>query len=83
LKHELLRPWLRDLRIEKGYTMQELGTRVGVSGKYIGEIEFGRRNPSRKLALALSAELNFQAGRLFMDVLERQPRGSKEVKTAQ
>lgn len=82
MKQNVHRAWLRELRIKKDYTMGQLAEKVGSAAQYIGDIEHGRRNPSFKLALALSEELNFPMERLYVDALERQYRGKEERKQA-
>jgi len=54
---------LRELRIEKGWTQEELADKVGMHFTYIGQIERGVRNPSLvnlcKLARTLSVKCDF------------------------
>lgn len=71
------RGWLRELRIKKGWTMQELAEKVGVNADYIGYLERGQRNPSSPLALKLSAELHFPLEKLYIGALPRQDRSKK------
>ena len=49
------------LRLEKGYSQEELASRAGIDRTYISDIEKGERNVSlkiiEKLALALDREI--------------------------
>jgi len=40
--------YLRELRMEKGWSINEAGERLGVSANYISMIERGVRNPTNK-----------------------------------
>ena len=50
-----MREWLRNSRVEKGLTMKELGTRLGISESYYCSTESGTRQ--KKLDMALVAAL--------------------------
>lgn len=54
-----MRKWLKDSRIEKGFTMKELGTKLGISESYYSAIEAGIRQKNMDLTLvaALSSVL--------------------------
>lgn len=49
---------VRELRLQLGWTQQELGVRVGTSRQAIIAIENGRFDPSLPLAIKLSRVLN-------------------------
>ena len=74
---EVHRGWLRDLRVKKGWTMQELAEEVGVRADYIGYLERGHRNPSFSLAMKLSEVLEFPMQDLYVNALPRQDRSKK------
>ncbi|MFB7228322.1 helix-turn-helix domain-containing protein [Streptomyces fimicarius] len=59
---------LRSLRDERGWTQDELGTRMGCSGAHISAVETGRRSPT--LRFAASADRALGTG----DRLQRQSR---------
>ncbi|MFD4175093.1 helix-turn-helix domain-containing protein [Streptomyces anulatus] len=59
---------LRSLRDERGWTQDELGTRMGCSGAHISAVETGRRSPT--LHFAASADRALGSG----DRLQRQSR---------
>jgi transcriptional regulator with XRE-family HTH domain len=44
--HELLGKRIRALRKQKGMSQEQLAEQVGMSGKYLGEIERGQVNCS-------------------------------------
>lgn len=53
-----MRVWLHDLRHEKGLTLRELGTRIGITEGYMSFIEAGskkKRMDVRTLALIAEA----------------------------
>ena len=54
------RTWLKAMRKEKGLTLDEMGTLVGVSSQAIAYIESGDRNPSVKLAKRIGKVLKFR-----------------------
>lgn len=45
---------MRDKRIEKGLTQQEVADSVGISRNFLSDIENGRYNPSFKTAIKLA-----------------------------
>jgi predicted ATPase/DNA-binding XRE family transcriptional regulator len=51
------RTWLKQRRIERGLTQEELGELVGYAGQTIRKIENGQRRPSLQLALRLAQAL--------------------------
>ena len=58
----ILKNNLKTVRIEKGFSQQELADLVGVSRNTISSIETGQFNPTAKLALVLciALEKNFE-----------------------
>lgn len=56
---------VRDLRQERRWTQQELGTKVGTSRQAIIAIENGRFDPSLPLAIKLSRVLNKPIEEIF------------------
>lgn len=48
---------LRRLRDERGWTQDELGVRMGVTGSHISAVETGRRSPTRRFAAKADAAL--------------------------
>lgn len=55
-----MREWLKNLRIEKGYTMKGLGEKLGVSESYYCSIENGTRQKKMDISIiiALSSALD-------------------------
>ncbi|MFR9798411.1 helix-turn-helix domain-containing protein [Streptomyces sp. MS06] len=64
---------LRTLRDQRGWTQDELATRVGCSGAHISAVETGRRPPTRRFAASLDRALG--AG----DMFERQSRAARHT----
>lgn len=56
---------LRDLRIERKYTQEELADRAGMHFTYIGQIERGLRNPSLVNLEKIAKALKVSAGTLL------------------
>ena len=56
---------LKEARAERGFTQQDLATRVGVSRKTINTIENGVFVPSTVLALKLAKTFHTTVERLF------------------
>lgn len=56
---------VRELRLLRGWTQQELGARVGTSRQAIIAIENGRFDPSLPLAIRLSRLLEKPIEQLF------------------
>lgn len=60
---------IKQLRIERGLTQQELSDRVGCSRQYLNEIEnTDARNASSQLILAIAKELNTSVDSLFLEI---------------
>ena len=56
---------VRDLRLERGLTQEQLGQAVGLTRQSIIAIEKGRFTPSIHTALVLARELGTTVGDLF------------------
>lgn len=56
---------LRELRLKKGWTQEELADKAGMHFTYIGQIERGVRNPSLINLHKLAKALGISAGKLF------------------
>ena len=56
---------VRELRAARGWTQQELGTRVGTSRQAIIAIENGKFDPSLPLAIKLSRVLGLSIEEIF------------------
>ncbi len=56
---------LRELRMEKGYNQQEMGSLVGVSRQTISLIERGDYNPSITVCLRLAQILGVTVEEIF------------------
>lgn len=55
-----MRVWLRDLRTKHGYTMKELGLKLGISESYYCAIENGERQKKMDMILASGIATIFQ-----------------------
>lgn len=56
---------LKEYRLQRGLTQEDLAARVGVRRETIVFLEQGKYNPSLKLALAIAAELSVSIDKLF------------------
>lgn len=54
-----MREWLKQKRIEKGYTLSQLSDIVGVSEQSLSYYENGDRRPVPEVAIALGKALDF------------------------
>ncbi len=63
--HRVLHNRLRDRRIERGLTQEELGQAAGLTRQSIIAIEKGRFTPSIHTALILASALDVQVDDLF------------------
>jgi transcriptional regulator with XRE-family HTH domain len=53
------------LRLEKGYSQEELASRAGIDRTYISDIEKGERNVSLKIIEKLALSLDKEIFELF------------------
>lgn len=51
---------VRLARKKKGLTQAQLGEKLGVSKQYVCDLEYERREPGERVALAISSVLNVQ-----------------------
>ncbi len=58
--------YIKEYRQQVGLTQEELSMRVNVRRETIVRLEAGRYNPSLKLAIDLSKELNVPIEKLFV-----------------
>lgn len=62
---------IKEERIEKGYTQEELGEKIDSTGAYIGQIERGERSASMSkivlIAQALNVSLDYLIGNFRFD----------------
>ena len=56
---------LRELRLERGWSQEELAHRAGKHWTYIGGIERGERNPTLVVIADLARGLRVKVGELF------------------
>ncbi|MDD5341146.1 MAG: helix-turn-helix transcriptional regulator [Patescibacteria group bacterium] len=56
---------VKEFRLKKGLTQEELARRVGVRRETIVFLEQGKYNPSLKLALNIAKELKIPVDELF------------------
>ena len=52
-----MRNWLRELRMNKGYTMKDMGEKLGISESYYCAIENGDRQKKMDMLIASWARL--------------------------
>lgn len=63
--NELLGKRIKELRNRQGLSQEQLAERVGISGKYLGEIERGQTNCSVDIIGRISKALNLEMMDLF------------------
>jgi putative transcriptional regulator len=56
---------VKEFRVKRGLTQEELSQRVGVRRETIVFLEQGKYNPSLKLALTIAKELKVPVSELF------------------
>lgn len=49
---------IKEARLNKGYTQEELGEKIDSTGSYIGQIERGERNASMSKIISIAKVLN-------------------------
>lgn len=62
------RTWLKELRKEKGLTMNSVSAQAGISKTFYDKIESGERNASVKIAKSIAQVLGFPWERFFEEV---------------
>lgn len=63
-----MRKWLSELRIQSGYTQEELAKELGISRSHLSSIEVGTRDPGGKTARKIAEKLNFDMALFFEDI---------------
>lgn len=63
----LRRERLRQLRLERGWTQEDVGQMLGITGSAYGMIELGVRNPRLPIALRLQQIFDVPIEYLFFD----------------
>jgi transcriptional regulator with XRE-family HTH domain len=56
---------VRELRLARGLSQEELAFKAGVHRTYLGSIERGERNPALKNIVAIAAALDVSLAELF------------------
>ncbi|WP_102133586.1 helix-turn-helix domain-containing protein [Streptomyces hokutonensis] len=69
---------IRRLREERGYSLEELAERSGLSFRGLIYIEHGRRNPGVLTILSIASGLDVAPARLFEDVAETSDEADSE-----
>ena len=59
--------WLRELRINAGYTQKDIATQAEITQQFYNYIENGVRHPSVKVAKKISSVLEFDWTRFFQE----------------
>lgn len=78
---------IKEERIEKGYTQEELGEKIDTTGAYIGQIERGEKNASMTkiilIAEALNVSIDYLTGNFCYDEISNiDGKIAKELKNA-
>ena len=70
---------IRELRKRLNLTQEQLGTRCGLSYKYLGNVERGRENPTFDALVKLSKSLDIEPWELlFFEHTEKDPASLKK-----
>lgn len=69
---QLLGVTIREYRLQRGLTQQELAIKIGLSRTYINQIEQGQRNVSIRAILHIAAALDTPIS-LLLQPLEKYP----------
>lgn len=56
---------VRQIRLERGFTLQALADESGISKSYLGDIEKGRKNPTTDVIEAIAQALDVPARQLL------------------
>jgi len=59
-KEELIIKFIKNIRIEKGITQEELAEKAQINEKHYGRIERGENSPSLKNLIKISSALNIE-----------------------
>ena len=62
-----MRTWLRNLRVDKKMTQEDMAQQVGVDLTSIGKYELGIRRPTVETAKKIANILDFDWTRLFIE----------------
>ena len=63
----LLRKNIKEFRISKNFTQEELSEKAGISSDYLSEIERGKRTPSLKRLILIAEALDVEIYKFFID----------------
>lgn len=63
--NEQLGQRVRDLRLQRGWSQEELGAQCGIDRTYVSGVERGVRNPTVTVVAALAAGLKVSIAELF------------------
>ena len=69
---------IRHQRVSHGFTLDELGERVGVAGSQLSLIENGKREPKLSLLQAIAAETGVRGRRPAVDRAAQPARGARD-----
>ncbi|MCI8498081.1 MAG: helix-turn-helix transcriptional regulator [Bacilli bacterium] len=56
-----------ELRVKKGYTLEGLAKKIGITKQYLWDLEDGRRVLSYKMAYKISVALGTTPDKLFLE----------------
>lgn len=74
MKYANLGDKVKEARVIKGYTQEELGEKIDSTGSYIGQIERGERNASMakiiKIAEVLDIGIDYLVGHIEMNTID-------------
>jgi transcriptional regulator with XRE-family HTH domain len=71
---------IREFRVKRGWTQEELGFRSGYDPRYINMLERGRRNPSIQALINLCQAVSVQPSAFFGEIERRLDPSSNEAR---
>ena len=62
---------LRDLRLDKKYTMNDMSKKLGISKSFYSQIEYGNRTLTYKMAYKIAKIFNKKPDYIFYDDISK------------
>ena len=59
---------IKDIRIKKGFTQEQLAEKININSKYLSSIERGMENPTLNILIKLSESLNVNFNNIFYQI---------------
>lgn len=59
---------IKDIRIKKGFTQEQLAEKININSKYLSSIERGMENPTLNILIKLSESLDVNFNNIFYQI---------------